>query len=105
VELVLAQENNGETVRIPQGGSLSLELPQNGGTGYLWAVDDLDESVLEQTGTHVEHPAGLLPGAAASTRMSFLAKAAGSTHLTLHLRRDWERDSPADRFSVIVEVT
>lgn len=103
--LFLTQTNANQTVELAVGDLLSITLPENPTTGYRWAIQTIDDRLLElQTSTYA--PA-LTTGMGGGGQHCFVfqAKAVGTSLLELKEWRDWEGDaSILKRFAVTVEI-
>jgi predicted secreted protein len=86
---------DGETVTIAPGALVELDLPENAGTGYRWALDQLPPG-SEVVEDRVE-PNASTPGARAMH--VFVVRADQPGTLSANLRREWEA-TPIDTFSV-----
>jgi inhibitor of cysteine peptidase len=100
----LTQADAGKAVELKEGDVISVRLEENPTTGYRWAVDELDEQVLELQSSDFVGAQGGGAGAAGERRLTFRAKRAGTTALRLQYRREWEKENPAGRYSVKVTV-
>ena len=99
---------NGSATLRP-GQSLSVALPSNGTTGYVWQLADFDAAVLkrgEPFGQEITdpHAAGTV-GVGGQTHWRFEAAAPGTTTLVFTYGRPWEKDAaPAEtaRYTITV---
>ena len=102
--LTLGEGHNGQSVVAMPGDSLEVQLPENGTTGYRWAVEahsnlPLDESALPPTSL-----TGAI-GAGRGRLFRSLLLAPGEFDLALSLRRSWEQGgAPRRTFEVHVKV-
>lgn len=105
---IVAGVRDGETA-LRTGQTLSVALPSNGSTGYVWRLAGFDEKVLgrgEPFGAEVTraHPEGMV-GVPGETRWQFRAVARGRTTLVFTYSRPWETNArPAEtaRYEVTV---
>ena len=94
---ILLEVNSGETFRI--------ELPANRTTGYEWSITGaLDASIVDLHDSHYL-PEGNRPGAGGVSVWDFVARAPGTTLVTLGYARPWEKDvAPAKSLTYRVHV-
>lgn len=100
----LDSSNNGQTVKMRVGDTLTITLPENATTGYSWSLARYNKALLEATGSEFHYPPNTV-GASGQVVFSFKARKAGSGGITLKHWRPWEGDtSVIARFSVRVQV-
>lgn len=110
LEVNLTQQDNGETIRVKQGGVIFIQLEGNPTTGYTWEVETVDNSYLVLSGEpqfEGEQDVGedQLLGAGGQFLFAFDAIKAGTTDLRLVYRRPFEPDiDPIEVFSVQIEI-
>ncbi len=101
--------NNGETIEVKTGDTISLELEGNPSTGYLWTFGaPLDESLIIQTGESIAKtdPSSKRVGAPVKQYKNFKAIAPGRTGIKLDYRRPWERGvKPVKTFEVLIVIS
>ncbi len=96
---------NGKTVTVPLNGTLIVSLDSNATTGYAWALDSVDATILESKGSEYIAPVTTLIGAGGTEEWTFNAIAVGQTTLKLKYVRSFEpEEEPADTFEVTVTV-
>jgi inhibitor of cysteine peptidase len=103
--LKLSREDNAKLIELRQGDVIILSLQETPTTGYRWAVDNIDEKILElqNEGFHIAPKAGL--GGNGTRTFSFRAIAVGSVNLKLKLWREWAGDaSIIERYSLTIKV-
>ena len=100
--LLVTQKQNGETVTLPVGDTLAIELAGNPTTGYEWVVAQADAHLLEAAETEYQPDSDAL-GAGGRYTFRFRALASGSTPVVLAYRRSWEPD-PIETFSLTVTI-
>src|SRR5882762_4265843 len=102
--LSLTEADNDRTVTLHVGATLRISLPENATTGYRWAIDRIDEDVIEALGSE-PHYQGKAVGSGGQVAFTFRAKKAGSGEIVLKNWRHFEGDaSVIKRFRVRVEV-
>lgn len=103
----LTAADNGTTLSLRVGESLSVALSGNASTGYSWSLKHSGAPVLVQSGTAAaEASATGLVGAPEVTTWNFTAQQAGDAALQFEYRRPWEKDAaPAQAFAVTVSVS
>jgi inhibitor of cysteine peptidase len=104
-DLTLTQAEKGKSFEAHQGDVIVVRLPENPTTGYRWAIEQIDEEVLEpETSNFALSPdAGI--GGGGEQRLRFRAKGAGTARVELKLARAWEEESSGiDRYSFTIQV-
>lgn len=108
-EIKVDASNRGERIELGTGEVLVVRLESNPTTGYQWAVQELDESVLQQQGESVYESSGGRnppPGTGGWETFRFAAVAPGETRLEMIYHQPWvEGDSHIGTFSLRVVVT
>src|SRR2546427_414009 len=92
---VVRAEDDGKTFDVARGGTVAFKLASNQGTGYAWAVTQVDASVLAQEGARTSEAASDTPGAGKADVFRFTAKKSGSTTVQLSLQRAFGDAGPA----------
>lgn len=102
----LTEADNGSTVDVGVGDQIIVTLPENPTTGYLWAVDQVDQAMLTlQASDYVSSDSPGATGSGGQRTFTFVAEQAGATDLQLKNWRDWEGDSSiVERFSLTVRI-
>jgi predicted secreted protein len=99
----LKQSDSGKSLTLAVGGTFSVELRSSAGTGFVWEVTQGDPGVLSHKASQSD--VSKEPGGAVTHVFSFVAKAAGKTHVEIVYRRPWEQGKPpAKTFKVDVTV-
>jgi inhibitor of cysteine peptidase len=102
--LFLAQADNGRDVSASVGASISIKLSENATTGYRWAIEHYDATVLEALESQPQYAQGAV-GSGGQVTFLFQAKQPGSSEIALKHWRQWAGDSSIiDRFRVHVTV-
>jgi inhibitor of cysteine peptidase len=100
----LTEADNERTVDLRVGESVRLTLPENATTGYRWAVDRLDQDVVEEAGSEPQPSRGAI-GSGGNVTFDFTAKKAGTSEVALKYWRHFEGDgSVVKRFSFRLNV-
>jgi len=105
-EVVVDQSQADRRVEVSVGQTVSVGLPENASTGYRWAVDRVDASVLALE--RAQFTAGARPamGTPGLRTFRFNVLAPGDTELVLKRWREWEgENSVVERFAVSVHAT
>ena len=101
----LTHADKGTTVDVPEGGEVVIRLEENPTTGYVWALDQTDDTVLRLQSSDVSPPSGSALGAGGARTFTFTAGQPGTAHLELKLWREWEGDSSTiERYDVDIQV-
>lgn len=97
---VIDVTDNDTEVRLADGETFVLRVPENASTGYQWSVVRVPD-VVELIGDDVVAPGTVVPGAPGLHRFTFVARGSSSGRVVLELRRSWEqRPEPEERFEV-----
>ena len=101
-QVELGQSDANRLVDVTVGQSVSVGLAENPSTGYRWAVDRVDSSILALESAQFAAPrAGM--GAPGVRTFRFKVTAPGDSELVLKRWREWEGEqSVSDRFVVTV---
>lgn len=100
----LTGSDDGRTIEVKTGDEISIRLEENPTTGYRWAVEQMDESILELQNSDYEKRQDSAIGGGGERRLTFRARQAGTTRLLLKNQREWEKDNPLSQYSVTVTV-
>ncbi|ACK49898.1 conserved hypothetical protein [Methylocella silvestris BL2] len=105
---IAGEADNGRTIRLHAGETITLRLPENPSTGYGWSLEPYDAELLDVRQGPYRTLSGAL-GAGGEASWTIRARAAGSstatTTLGLKLWRQWEGDpSIVKRFGVTLRV-
>jgi inhibitor of cysteine peptidase len=92
--LELLEADHGNNFTISQGEELTIILPGNPTTGYVWEVLANDSTLLKQKRQAVFVADADRIGAGGQTSFLFVPCRIGSTRLKLAYRRPWERETP-----------
>lgn len=92
-DVELTERDNGQSRTIRLGESVSIRLPEIGGTAFLWHVIDADgfEVVEDRVDLDV-----IAPGAASVRHLVLKPNRVGEVVLTLCRHRPWESAAEAD---------
>lgn len=102
--LSITETENGRTVDIRLGESVRINLPENATSGYRWAIDHFNKSVLEPVAAEPQYQASGV-GSGGLVAFVFKGKKAGSGEVTLKYWRHWEGDaSVINRFHIRLHV-
>ena len=102
--LSLTENDDGRSVEVRAGDTVRISLPENATTGYRWAIDRIDQDVIEAVGSE-PHYQGKAVGSGGQVAFTLRAKKTGSGEIVLKNWRHFEGDaSVTKRFRVRVEV-
>lgn len=102
-EITLSNADNGKTIQIKPGQTITLQLTENPTTGYRWSIVPFNDQLLNLTDDRFELPNASAMGSGGQRILTFKANRAGQVNLTLNQKREWE-DSAVDSFNVTIEV-
>jgi len=105
-DLNLTEADEGGAFELQRiGDQLVVALEGNPTTGYTWAVEAMDENILQQVEDADFLPDSDAIGAGGKLVMHFRAMATGQTTLRLVYHRPWEEDvEPLKTFTVNIAV-
>jgi inhibitor of cysteine peptidase len=103
--ITLTQGDKGKSITVHIGDEIIINLPENPTTGYRWAIDKMDATVLvSQNPTFSSTPGGAI-GSGGTRTFTFIAKQPGTVHLQLKRWREWQGDSSIiDRYDITVQI-
>lgn len=95
--------DSGTTIQANLGDTMTIQLPENPTTGFRWAIQDADDSILDlQSSDYKTAQPGV--GGGGQRTFTFGVKAAGTTDLQLKEWREWEGDrSITQRFNITIQ--
>ena len=100
---VLTHQDNGLSIEVRVGGTLSLQLDESPTTGYTW-VDRSTSSLLKLESSDFSLDDAVAVGRGGRRSFVFSVGAPGIASLRLALVHAWEADAPAvDEFVVLVK--
>jgi inhibitor of cysteine peptidase len=94
-EVVIDLSGSGTSVVAAPGDNVVIRLDETPTSGYRWAVDSFDGSVLETAGDEFTPAAESMLGGGGIREFRFRVVGPGDGRLKLTRRRAWETDSPA----------
>jgi len=102
----LTEADNGKAITVYPNGEFTINLESNPTTGYMWAVVEIDEEVLEvvKNDYFADPSPEMITGTGGREEYQFRGIKPGECVLTMHYRRSWEPDDPDGEFSVTVKV-
>jgi inhibitor of cysteine peptidase len=104
-EMTLSQADSGGFFEVKPDGRITVQLLETPSTGYIWAVDKLDQQVLTLEGSSFSPVSDSRVGSGGTRVLTFRALAPGESPLRLKLWREWSGNSSAtDHFSVTIQV-
>lgn len=103
-DLRLSEENSGDTVTIPVGGTIEISFDSDPSSGYVWLVSAVDSAVLVQAGESSFEPESDEEGAPGLETFYFEGAGVGSTPLTLEYVQPAELAGAERTFQIEVTV-
>jgi inhibitor of cysteine peptidase len=97
VSIVVQGDDSRNSVMLCKGCELTVNLPGNPTTGYLWEIVAIDPGVLRQVGEAEFRPERTLIGSGGTVTFRFTGIEAGSTSLKFVYHRPFEKDMPPIR--------
>jgi inhibitor of cysteine peptidase len=101
----LDSSDNGDSVTVAVGETISIILESNSTTGYKWVLDTtaLDSAIVSNTSNKYFSGASSLVGTGGTEQWIFEAESADTTTIKLNYKRIWEI-SIEDTFEVEIIV-
>lgn len=104
-DITLTKADNGKTLTLKPGQTLTLRLPENPTTGYRWSISSLNVQVLQLTDDRFESSSSAAFGGGGQRVLTFQAQQPGQISLYLKNKREWEDAASAlESFSVMIQV-
>ena len=103
-ETVVHAEDDGKTLDVVRGATVTFALPSNAGTGYIWVPTQVDPSILAQQGDRTSDVSSDVPGAPKVDVYHFTAAGPGTTTVEMSLKRPFGSGAPARTVHVTVTV-
>jgi inhibitor of cysteine peptidase len=102
-EIVIDLSGSGTSVVAAPGDDVVIRLDETPTSGYRWAVDSVDDSVLEAAGDEFTPATDSTMGGGGTREFRFRVVGPGDGRLKLTRRRAWETDSPdAESFEATI---
>ena len=92
VDIIITEAENGKTLLLHVGNTVTLRLPEKSTAGYQWTLVQIDTDKVTYTKLH-ETRASQRLGSEHICIFQFTAKATGTVHIELKHWRAWEGDS------------
>jgi inhibitor of cysteine peptidase len=103
--ITLTEADKGKTIDVQQGTEILIRLNENPTTGYSWAIDQSDDTVLPLQSSNFSSSASAAVGAGGARLFTFTAKQSGTVHLQLKRWREWLGDSSIiERYDVTIQI-
>ena len=103
--LTLNDGDNGKTVTLAPGGTLTVTLKSNRTTGYKWNLPNPpDARVLKLASSTYNAPSDPVPGRGGTEVWVFQAVGSGAVRVSLRYARSFGTDESPTEFTVTVNV-
>ena len=100
----LTGSDNGKTITVHVGDEIDIALDSNPTTGFDWAIDKSNDSLLTLKQTNYQALSNLI-GSGGTDTFKFVAKSAGTVNLQLKYWRSFEGDrSISRRYAVTIQI-
>ncbi len=104
-KITLTEADKGKFIEVHKGDEIVIQLKENPTTGYRWAVDKTDNTVLALQNLGFSPTPGTGIGGGGTRTFTFIVKQPGTVQLQLKLWREWQGDSSIiDRYDVTLRV-
>ncbi len=104
-DLILTQADTGKSFTVHPGDVIAIQLKENPTTGYRWAIDRSDNTILALQSSDFAALPGTGIGGGGTRTFTFKAEKPGAVRLQLKHWRGWEGDSSIiDRHDVTIHV-
>jgi len=105
-DFTLTPEDNGKNIRISNGDSIIIKIPENPVDGYKWEIDDFDGQMFQPKSSSFSQLINSEKSRAGIRSVSFTAQSTGISDISLKHWREWEGlESVTDRYQLKVVVT
>lgn len=89
--IIVKKDLSGQTIVVPRGDIIQIELPFLGSAGYKWHIDNVDSEYLEFISEQTEEISKeTIVGAPVLDVLLFKARKAGETDIKINQYRPWE---------------
>jgi predicted secreted protein len=96
---------NGGSVTVPVGARLLVVLDANPDSGYLWEIEDIDESILSYESKRlIRQNVSSQSDSSLHREFTFRALRAGRTRLEMDFMSTQEDEEPTGAFDVVIVV-
>jgi inhibitor of cysteine peptidase len=102
-EITLSNADNGKTITLKPGQTLTLQLTENPTTGYRWSIVPFNDQLLKLSDDRFDLPNASGMGSGGQRILTFKATRTGQVNLTLNQKREWE-DSALESFNLTLEI-
>ena len=100
----LTGSDNGKTIQAHVGDEIHIALDANPSTGYGWAVEKSDGTLLTLKQSNFSASSSAI-GSGGIQTLTFVAKSVGATHLQLKYWRSFEGEkSITRRFAITIQI-
>ena len=100
----LSGSDNGKTITVHIGDEIDIALDSNPTTGFQWAIDKSNDSLLTLKQSDYSASSNLI-GSGGTQTFKFVAKSAGTVNLQLKYWRSFEGDkSIIQRYAVTIQI-
>jgi len=103
-EITITRDDRGGTFEASPHDVVLIRLQENPTTGYRWAIDEVDERILEPTDADYSASSEAAIGGGGVRTFAFTARAPGSTRVRLQLRQEWDPENPEEDFEATITV-
>ncbi len=101
----LTNTDNGKTLTLKPGQTLTLRLAENPTTGYRWSIPALNSHVLQLIEDRFDPSGSTAIGSGGQRILTFQAQQPGQISLSLKNKREWEDEAAAgESFTIMVQV-
>ncbi len=106
--VTLSDDDDDKSLQLIVGGTVTVSLSAQLGTGYGWAVGSQEGKALTLIREETLHAAEIPAGGAERQRFIYKASRPGRAAVTLQYARPWEKDTPPSkifRFSAEIKAS
>jgi predicted secreted protein len=104
---IVTKQDSGKEISLKAGEVFQIELEENGSTGYVWQIDNLDQNYFELLSEDTKKTTtdNNLVGAPVIGIWQIKALKQGSSSIKMDYSRPWEgKESAVDHFAVNLEI-
>jgi inhibitor of cysteine peptidase len=103
--ITLTQADKGRSITVHADDKIIINLIENPTTGYVWAIDKMNPTVLVSQDPTFSSTSGGAIGSGGTRIFTFTANQPGTVPLQFKLWRKWQGDSSIiERYDVTIRV-
>jgi inhibitor of cysteine peptidase len=103
-KLLITEVDRGKTFEIQLGNLIVIQLPENPTTGFRWKVQEINSQLLsvQRSNYSISSDSGVGGGGTRTFVLTTLRE--GFTKVVLKLSQEWEPQTSANSFEVVIVI-